>query len=195
MAGYPVNIGAGGAMQAALNSYVFLDTQITSFEANQLRKQVAGKLLSISRDRGIGSNAAGLTVRDILPTTDLALGANEVWITGVLAAGWNNYINSALANNRCAAFYGIACQDAAVIVDRVQFQSAGGGSTYADVDIFGLYLTRNTICYLVNPIFYGPTDTVLIRVSARAAGTSRIQAIGLIVEPQGIRVSQNALAL
>lgn len=181
----------GSVAKIALNSWAYVDQQVNAFEARDRIAAVADRLIEIARSRGIGQGPAGLTVREVSGNRDLGL-ATDNWVSAALAAGaWNNYINSALANNRAVGFYGVSCRDAVVTSVRVRFQSAGGGTTFKDVDVAPMYASLNQIMYLDSPVFYGPTDTVFVQLYGVAVLASNFQLHGLIVEPAGLYISQN----
>lgn len=194
MPGLPFQItGSGGAAVAgALNSIALLDQHMTPFDVKRLRDQLGDKLVELGKEKSIGSGPGSLTVRDVGYNRDIG-GAADTWVSAAatVANAWYTFVNVALAANKAVCVYGFWSRDAAPNVERVRCQAAGGGSTFADIDVSGIYSSLQQVCYFSTPVFYNPTDTIFVQLWTRLAAVTISGLLALVVEPQGIYLTKN----
>jgi hypothetical protein len=180
------------SLAASLNSFTLLDTQITALDILRLRGELGAELLAMARAKGIGQSYDEVTIRDLDYNLDLG-GASNDWVTAAatVAGTWYVFVNSALASNKACVIYGFWSRDAVPNIMRVRLQATGGGATYGDYDVSGIYSTLNQVCYFSTPIIYGPTSTVYVTLYPRAAATSQSGLLGLVIEPQGEHLTRS----
>ena len=195
--GLPFQINPGGsglATAGAINSYAILQQHMTAFELKKMRDNIGDRLIDMARIKGIGSSPGEVTVRDVSPRRDLlvALFPNEDWVSAAATVANAQYlfVNTVLVNNKALCIYGFWSRDAIINIVRVRCQGAGGGTTFLDVDVSGVYSSLEQVCYFSTPIFYNPTSTVRVELYSRIAAVSVSGLLAMVVEPQGEYLSR-----
>jgi len=183
-------------------SYLIPDTDLTLSEKKEFRKRAKNQAISEALKLALATDEKGLTVRDILPATDLGAPAgsgytNEVFITGAIAAiTWTSVYDTAgvaqLGTRKVLVIYKIFNHTPMPNVTEVEFRlGLTGTSTLARFHtegVIGIELTPEA--YMSEPVVYTKEQWVDIRCYARAAiVTERLGFKGFIVEPLGETLS------
>lgn len=175
-------------------SFVIAQAEVTPMEVKLLRDSVAVTLIQLLQNDGKIITPADGVVRDALPNNDYNL-TNNAWLTGALTANTvAAYINNALANNKYAAFWGVATDDPAIAnyIYLLRFAvGSSGGSTRGRFQLERMYAQQDVVGYFADPVIYHPTETVYVEVTNRATYATgiRLELLSLVAEPKGPFVS------
>ena len=175
-------------------SYLLPVGDLTLTDRKDLRINCDEVLLVNAQQLAIRPSARDLIIRDTLPNTDLGLAAQEDWLiagAGVVATELQ-YVNAALPNNRCLAFYGVSVESAPPSISRVRMtQGATSAQTRAILQLEQLYSRIETVGYFSEAIIFTGLETVRIMVMPRlafAVNTERLAFLAKTIEPIGLVV-------
>ena len=149
--------------------------------------QAIDALVRAAVDAKIAGSADGLTIRPILPATDLDY-TNEDWLSPSLTVNaWTQVVSEALNTPVAICFYGVffwASQPETTFI-RYRQGSGGSGSTRFVYGLQRLFGEDNPAGYH-EPVVYTPGNTVYIDGYKRnATGTDRFGFFGFTAEPRG----------
>lgn len=178
----PVSEGAKGPVY--VRSLLIPSNKLTQADVTDVRNSLANHLTRLMLRAGLVSDASQVAVRDALPNTDFTLltggVASEQYSNPVLVVNtWTAWINAALGNAKFCAFYGLYNEAPSPQIVGVRFQLGAGGVTFQTHHLQQLYVERDAIGYLADPVIYAPNDTVFVSLYARAALAANVEALGL----------------
>jgi hypothetical protein len=161
---------------------------LPSSEVKRLRDGLDAKLRQLLINAGYAHTPDEVMVRDGLPTVDFGLSTNRTWTTGALTAGTRyTYVNVALANNKFVGVYGISYYSSLYAISEVTLAyGASGATTLGSYEIEQLYTEQIPKGYFVEPVIYGPNDTMFFTVFPRLSSSGETLVImSLVAEPVG----------
>jgi len=151
-----------------------------------LKQALIDKLFEVAT-RMTGLPREDLIIRNSLPKTDFGL-TNEYWMTPTLTANaWTDYFSKELADQRFAAFYGVANQAADPSATAIRFSTGEGKVKTVDVvQIEDLYTDATKVDgFFDEAIIYKHKQVCNVEVYSKAAVSEPLILKALICEPAG----------
>ena len=173
-------------------SYIVLKDELTLSDMKNFRNMAEEALIARAVKLGVAGSANELTIRPFDPLLD-AGAALAQWRTAALAVIGTEYScfqavpAPILANNKCAVFYKIGCEEVPMPVARLRIRTAAAGNLMAEFDLEQFVNAWTQEGYFSQPVPIDPTMTFAINVTARIATGlfARVQLGGLVAEPTG----------
>lgn len=158
-------------------------TKLTPEEVRTLEEQLKSIVAAAVRAKGY----ADVVVRDILPTDDLGVSANNEWKLTLAAAGMNEgVISKTLSDDTAVVFYGVRNLDND---DVTQVRFRLGEAKIKELFQIEKALTEDdATVYFEDPVLYKPNEVINIDVEAPTSGDKKIVLLGFIAEPKGKKV-------
>ena len=145
-----------------------------------IQAQVDEKLLEIA-SRELGVPRDQLVVRDALPDEDFGFSTPQYTITPS-AAGWNDFVNTTVDDNRFIAIYGIAAVDADNVT-YVKFTSGAKTLDYWEVE--SLQAQQNKFKIATSPIILRQNTAIRIQIYATSTDSVIMPLLARVVEVKG----------
>ena len=133
------------------------------------------------------TTAEELTVREILPKTDIGL-TNEYWVTPTLTGNaWANYfVDKQVADRTIIGFYGAKNLSADPKATAIRFSSGKGKTKIVDViQIEKIYESDMSEGFFDEPIIYVAKSYMTVEVYSKAAVDEPLVLPSFVVEPMG----------
>ena len=184
-------------------SYAIPVEELSISKIEAYRKSAKQAMLERARVKLGVSSMEELTFRELLPATDLGVGANgytnETYLTGAIGVNaWTSVYDTAnvpqLPNDRGIGFYKITYEEVAPTITAVRFRVGATGATTKAVFFVEPFLPIKLTpeVYLSEPIVYDPNDWVFIECYSRVAIGAAGHHLGFgcfVAEPVGGNVS------
>ena len=166
-----------------------ITTNLSLEEKRSLEERIAEFLKDLAVRKGIVKRREEAVVRDLLPS-DLQY-PTENWSRSLSTANaYNTIVDFRLPDKKAIVIYGVKCISSNNITSTIKFALGVGGTKVKDiVEIEELETAKNKEVIFDTPILYEDSQYVYIQEYAKAAGTSKLIYLGLIVEPAGEVIS------
>ena len=155
-------------------------TKYTVEQVQAVRDALKKRLEAEVKARGIPE----VVVRDILPTDDLGVGANNAWVITIPTGATSVTISKDLPDDMAFGFYGVRFLDPAADVTTVKFR-LGQAKIKAIFQVQSAVTEEDKTGYFEEVILYRPKDSMVIDVTAGSSGDKKVQLLGFVAERKG----------
>lgn len=163
-----------------------LRTKMSIEEIRSLEAAVENKLIEIALAKKVAGSAGDLVVRDFLPLTDFKL-TNEEWKEAVSAYGYATVVsNIKLDDDQVCAFIGVKNKAANPLSLLARFRLGAGGAKIKDIwNLESTHTMEEVEGYAASPVIYQPSETMMVDLYGKVAGTDYVVFLGKMCEPRG----------
>ncbi|MCX6020487.1 MAG: hypothetical protein NTZ05_01925 [Chloroflexi bacterium] len=166
---------------------LYLARELDPARIQTLREDAINALISACIGAKVGTERKDLTIRPILPNTDLSL-TNESWQTPTLTVnGWAQFVSKTISTPFCMVFYGVFNRSAAQLVSALRYRlgASGGGTTKMVLELEAMIGEMVQSAYHP-PVVYVPGNTAYIDAYGLTGVTTQaLGLMGFIGEPRG----------
>jgi hypothetical protein len=155
-------------------------TKYTVEQIQGVRAALKKRLEDEVKARGI----AEVVVRDILPTDDLGIGANNAWVISIPSGANSVTISKELPDDMAFGFYGVKFLDHTADVTTIRFK-LGQAKIKAIFQVQSALTEEDRTGYFEEVILYRPKDSMVIDVFAGSSGDKKVQLLGFVAERKG----------
>jgi len=163
------------------------EDEISVDRIDSIKSDLIDTMTGKSTELKFVGSAENLSVREILPATDLGL-AYEYWMTPTLTAnGWAGYItDQRVADNTVLGIFGVKNAAADPKATALRFSVGTGKTKILDViQIEKIYEAEMAEGFLTEPIVYTGAQIVNVEVYSKEAVAEPLVLNGFVAEPLG----------